>query len=174
MPEHMRAYAEDPGPALEAAFRRIERERMRGVQILNQALGVRALGFRRERDGWLGVLVTPWFMNFMLLPAEGMPWTPLAEGEKRTLAFPAGGFEFIGGFERAIGEYQSCSLLSPVLEFADQEAACAVALAALDALFVPEEPSRLAAERPGAGKGLARPMSKREFLRGGLLDRAVE
>ncbi len=161
----MRAYAEDPGPALEAAFRRIERERMRDMPILNRALGVRALGFRLEPQGWLGVLITPWFINLMLLPAEGARWTTLAVGQSRTLALPAGGFEFVGGFEEAIGEYQFCSLFSPVLEFADQESACAVALAALEAVRMPGTLSR-----PGAAEGSGRALSKREFLRGALSD----
>ena len=41
---------------------------MAGVPMLNPALRVQAVGFRHWQSHWLGVLVTPWFMNLMLLP----------------------------------------------------------------------------------------------------------
>ena len=174
MPEQRGGYAEEPGAALESAFRRIEAGRMREVPILNPALAVRAVGFRRHDAGWLGVLVTPWFMNLLLLPASGVPWVSLGEGEKRTMAFPAGAFEFIGGHEEAIGEYQSCSLFSPVLEFEDQQAAIATAEAAIASLFEPAidgAPQREVAAGRAREPLAARPMTKRDFLRGGLLPR---
>jgi len=43
------------------------------------------------------------------------------------VTFPAGRFEFIQGHGGDIGAYRSCSLFSPMFEFADQEAAEATA-----------------------------------------------
>jgi [NiFe] hydrogenase assembly HybE family chaperone len=51
--------------------------------------------------------------------------------------FPAGVFEFIGSRDAQLGEYQACSLFSPMFDFADQQTACDTALAALQALFEP-------------------------------------
>ncbi len=123
---------------LEAAFRRIERERMHGVPILNPALSVAAIGMRALEGAWLSVLVTPWFINLMLLPgseADAPAWSGMAPGTKVMRQFPAGAFEFICGAEEGIGPYQICSLFSPVLEFENQDAAVAAAEAALGALF---------------------------------------
>ena len=183
-------YAADPGPQVAAAFRVVHETRMRDVPILNPAIAVEAIGFAPWDAHWLGCLVTPWFMNLMLLPRVVAGWVRLRPGEKHTYVFPAGAFEFIGGREAAIGEYQACSLFSPMFEFADHATARQTAEACLRALFDPENvehadvalpaasetpteaakeaAAREAAEPPLAGleARLETPMSKREFLRG--------
>ena len=131
----VRGYAADPGPQVAAAFEVVHETRMHDVPILNAAVGVEAVGFAPWDAHWLGCLVTPWFMNLMLLPREPERWVRLRPGEKHTYVFPAGPFEFIGGREDAIGEYQACSLFSPMFEFADHETARLTAEACLKALF---------------------------------------
>ena len=123
---------------LEDVFSRIERERMAGVPILNPALRVAATGMRSSSGAWICALVTPWFINLMLLPQTpelAEAWTRAAAGSKEKHAFPAGTFEFICGAEEGLGPYRMCSLFSPVLQFECQEAALAAAEAALAALF---------------------------------------
>jgi [NiFe] hydrogenase assembly HybE family chaperone len=153
----------DPSARLQAAFDTIARTRMDGVPILNDALRVQSVGFRRWNGFWLGVLVTPWCMNLMLLPAVPALWPRRRIGEKLKYVFPAGVFEFIAGREKLLADgvqppagteaaaeaaseaaaaaaslrdaYLMCSLFSPVFEFADHEAAVATGAACLDALF---------------------------------------
>jgi len=60
---------------LEAAFREIHVGKMRGIPLLNEALGVRAVGFRAYDGHLLGVLVTPWFMNLILAPGAEDDWS---------------------------------------------------------------------------------------------------
>jgi [NiFe] hydrogenase assembly HybE family chaperone len=163
-----------PAGALERAFRSIEQRQMRDMPMLNPALAVEAVGFRRWSDHWLGVLITPWFMNLMLMPRVGAKWQPIGEREKRHYVFPAGVFEFIGGRDPALGDYQACSLFSPMLEFADQAGARDTAAAALDALFDAAhrasgeltESQTLGADAPARTVPAARPLSKRDFLFG--------
>jgi [NiFe] hydrogenase assembly HybE family chaperone len=146
---------------LAAAFTRIERTRMQGLPFLNAALRVEAVGFRPWEGQWIGVLVTPWCMNVVLLPGEG-EWTPLPPGGERFADLPAGRFRFIAGHDEELGEYHACSLFSPALEFADHEAARATAIAALEALFAAPETAA-----PADASGPARlPPSRRDFLRG--------
>ncbi|MEZ5849686.1 MAG: [NiFe]-hydrogenase assembly chaperone HybE [Hyphomicrobiaceae bacterium] len=126
---------------IERCFRRIETERMSGVPILNRALRVEAVGLQRFGEEWLSILLTPWFMNVMLLPASPAAGEMSdgaragAVGRKELVAFPAGRFEMIGGVEAGIGPYRMCSLFSPVLEFADHESAVQAAEVALAALL---------------------------------------
>ena len=120
---------------LESVFHRIEKTAMAGVPILNPRLSVKAVGLRECGDEWLAVLVTPWFMNLVLLPQADADPSSATTGEKSHVVFPAGRFEFIHGFEEELGPYRMCSLFSPVFEFADQESAEATALAVLAALF---------------------------------------
>lgn len=139
-----------PAPALERRFDAILRTQMHDVPLVNPALRVQALGFRPHGDDWLGVLVTPWFMNLVLLPRKAGAWRPLAQREARALVFPAGVFEFIGAQDAEIGNYLACSLYSPMFEFASDEAAAAVAAAALDALFDAGEEAAPTAPGPAA------------------------
>jgi [NiFe] hydrogenase assembly HybE family chaperone len=92
---------------------------------------VQAVGFRPWGAHWLGVLVTPWFMNLVLLPRERAACHPVGERETRHHVFPAGVFEFIGNRDAVLGDYQACSLFSPMFEFADHDAARATATASL-------------------------------------------
>lgn len=126
---------------IEHCFRQIETERMVDIPILNGALRVEVVGLRPVADEWLCILVTPWFMNIMLLPTSNddrvdpKTVSPGAIGSRTLVAFPAGRFEMIRGFEAGIGHYRMCSLFSPMHEFADHESAVLAAKAALDALI---------------------------------------
>jgi [NiFe] hydrogenase assembly HybE family chaperone len=128
-------YPEHVSRGLERVFNRIQQERMQGVPVLNEVLQVEAVGFTPWQGHCVGVLISPWFMNLMLLPDEGDDWGHLSVGEKVTHLFPSGPYEFIAGDEEGIGRYQMCSLFSPVFQFADQAAAVATAEAVMQALM---------------------------------------
>ena len=53
---------------LVAHYEAIYAERMRDLPIVNPRLAVEAVGFEQWEDQDLGVLITPWFMNLVLLP----------------------------------------------------------------------------------------------------------
>ena len=123
---------------LETCFRQVHTERMDGVPILNDALEVRAVGTDAWNGFWLSILITPWFINIVLLPQEPDGET-IRTGEKRMFGFPAGSYEFIRGHEDGLGPFWMCSLFSPVFEFTDMETAEAAAEAALSELLEAEE-----------------------------------
>jgi len=157
-----------PAHALEAAFRRIERSQMQGVPMLNAALSVEAIGFRPWGDHWLGILITPWFMNLWLMPRIAAKWNPIGERDSRHYVFPAGVYEFIGGRDPALGDYQACSLFSPMFEFSDQAEARDTAVAALGALFERgHRDSNEAGQPVAATPPRLQSVNKRAFLFGG-------
>jgi len=123
---------------LETVFSRIHATRMADVPLLNPRLAVAAVGPREVGGLWLAVLVTPWFINAMLLPKtadDAQSWAESPSGAKISHALPAGTFEFIAGGEAGLGPYRMCSLFSPVTQFEDQKAALIAAEAALAALL---------------------------------------
>jgi [NiFe] hydrogenase assembly HybE family chaperone len=170
----------DPSARIERVFAEIHATRMQGMPFVNPALKVEAVGFRRWDGRWLGVLITPWFMNLMLVPDADAAWHHVRYGDSVSYALPAGVFEFISAREPLLGDYQMCSLFSPVFEFVDPDGARATAVAALVALF--DAQSRAGVEGPGtalsdtsragaapAPRSDAVPaaaVSKRDFLRG--------
>ncbi|MES9871328.1 MAG: [NiFe]-hydrogenase assembly chaperone HybE [Sedimenticola sp.] len=116
---------------LEEVYNRILFTRMQEIPVVNQALEVQTVGFQLWNDRCFGVLVTPWFMNLVLLPNEGDEWGDLQLGTKQLHQLPSGPYEFVLGEEEGVGRYQSCSLFSPMFDFADQETAVATAEAVM-------------------------------------------
>jgi [NiFe] hydrogenase assembly HybE family chaperone len=151
----------DPTQLVTATFRRIREERMTDVPL--PPLAVEAVGFRPWQGHWLGVLVTPWAMSLLLLPGTTENWQLPAEGKKKVISFPSGDYAFLGGVEEGMGEYQSCSLISPMGHFPDQETACLAAEAVLVALL--QTPVKPAATAPKS-------TSRRGFLTG-RIDKAA-
>lgn len=100
---------------------------MSDVPIVNSVLQVQALDFALWQNNWLGVLITPWCINLLLLPGRHGHWESVAGNHRLFHSFPSGNYAFLGGEEAEIGEYQSCSLISAMGQFPDQESARAVA-----------------------------------------------
>ncbi|MBK1614569.1 hypothetical protein CKO44_13935 [Rubrivivax gelatinosus] len=148
--------------ALETTFREIAATRFHGLPLLNARLQVQAIAFAPQAgddgDAAVGVLLTPWFMNLVRLPA-GATLAVGAKGERRV-----GGrvFEFIGAHEDRCGAFEACSLFSPMHEFADQAAAVATAHELLAQL----RPAAPASAAPPAACTMAAVPSRRGFLFG--------
>ncbi|PWR23151.1 [NiFe]-hydrogenase assembly chaperone HybE [Zavarzinia compransoris] len=123
--------------ALEDMFRAVAARDMAGIPVVNDKLAVRAVGFQPWQDLALGVLVTPWFMNLILLPLDPAVDAPVV-GSKRLVDFPSGRYEFVQGFDNRLGPWEGCSLFSPMFEFRTQAEAVEVADAVMTALFDPE------------------------------------
>jgi [NiFe] hydrogenase assembly HybE family chaperone len=170
---------------LQQTFERIHRERMQGLPFLNPELEVEAVGFIPWGENIIGVLLTPWFMNLMLLPGEE-EWSALKVGDKVTHPFHSGYYEFTVGYEEGFGHYQMCSLFSPMQQFVDQATAVATAVEVMRGLldsdnregltmhdelvrkaWQGEEPKgEIEDEGPTISEKMSRPISRRELLRG--------
>ena len=128
------------GDGLETAFRRIEQERMHDVPLLNPALRVEALGFARWNGHWLGAVISPWFVNLVIVRGSVDGWKAAGEGEAVMHAFPCGTLAFLGASEPEVGDFATCALSTAMHQFATQESARAFAAAALEALRRVPEP----------------------------------
>lgn len=114
-------------------------EKMAELPIYNPELDVAVVGFRPYQQGELGVLVTPWCMNLIMLPdAENINYPDHSVGAKQMLALPSGHYEFIWGDAEGIGRYLSCSLFSPMFEFDSHKIAIETAEEVMKALFEAE------------------------------------
>lgn len=117
-------------------FNEVFHSKMRDVPLVNHALHVEAVGFQPHDDGFIGVLVAPWFMNLVILPRDGR--TALPPGEKEVLTFASGEYEFIHNARLETGPYLACSLFSPMADFSSQLQATDVARAVMVELFKSE------------------------------------
>ena len=164
-------WANDPGEFLTAHYRRVWETRMADLPFVNPALDVAAVGFRQHEGDWVGVMVTPWFLNLFLVSGGGRLWGDIPAGERRYLNLPCGTLQFIADDDPDIGPYQYCPLIAPVTGLAGMDAALAAARDALAALFTPPAPPPARdAPAPAVGTGTAPPgpataPSRRAFFR---------
>ena len=113
--------------ALVTHFERVRAERMQGIALLNAALHVEAVdvvwGAPPGEDGDTavaeGVLITPWFMSLLRLPAQVLPHGHQV-GHSRVRDFGCERFDFIGAYDPAIGYHETCALFSPMGGFTTQ------------------------------------------------------
>jgi len=157
----VRVHASNPQECVETVFTRIAQTRMADVPILNPALRVEAIDFQRWQGHWLGIVVTPWCMNLMLVPGSSDGWQSVGVNQRRFVKFPAGDFAFLGGQEDDLDEYQSCSLFSPMSQFATQQDAVMTARASLVGLLAPAAPKPV---QKAAADPAPAALSRRGFL----------
>jgi [NiFe] hydrogenase assembly HybE family chaperone len=127
--------------------------------------GTPAIGMRRLDEHEFGVLLTPWFMNLVLLPGSDR-WDGRPQGSTCAIELPGGEVEFIVSHDGHLGTTLSAVLFRSVSDFPDQAMARAVAVETLRLLC-----SREAREEVGSGDArLNRRDLFRRFAAGG--DRA--
>ncbi len=148
------------GESIATRYRHIAATAMAGLPICNAALDVAAEGFRVHAGRAVGIVVTPWFMNFVAADLADAPPSPaLRAGSSIKLAAPAGEIDLIVGELPGFGRLDSCSLFSPMGEFADMASAILTARKTMGALFAART------SRPSAAPGA---LDRRAFLRGRL------
>ncbi|ABD89299.1 [NiFe]-hydrogenase assembly chaperone HybE [Rhodopseudomonas palustris] len=155
------------GAALAALYRAADRG-MRELPIHNAKLDVAAVGFRAHEGRALGVVLTPWFMNLVLAPLDATAPSDAPPGATLSRSLPAGTFDFTVGALDGFGIIESCSLFSPMFEFADQDSALAAAEAALKAVLDPEFDVAPAATEAAPPPPPPAAIDRRNFLRGAL------
>lgn len=125
---------------LVAHYETIYETRMQDLPIVNRRLAVEAVGFEQWQDQDLGVLITPWFMNLVLLP-DSARLADLAQGDRVDCGFPSGSCELTVYHDEQLGSYLAAVLFRTVADFPDQAVARAVAEEAL-AQILTEPPAK--------------------------------
>lgn len=159
-PKPRASFAESPAGFFEEGRRRIARERMAGLPIVNPKIDVRAVDFRRWGNDWIGVMVTPWSIAAVYVCGVAESWVDVPVGKVRLIELPAGDFPFISVEDPILGRFLSLPLKSPVLDMADQETADEFARVALKTMLttssIPEDDEDATAWAPPAADGALR------------------
>lgn len=145
--------------ALVDVFRRAD-GRMAGLPLYRAGLTVEGRGFQPFDGLIVGVLVTPWCMNVILLPGPDSRWEVLPQGTEVDHVLPCGTVRFVTARDAAAGDYRMCSLFSPMFDFAGMEAARATADAALVEVLTSS-----VAEASPLPSPPSRPVSRRDLFR---------
>jgi len=116
-------------------FEKTYLEHMQGLPIVNTRLQVEAVDFQTFSGHELGVLVTPWFMNLVLLPTTD-EWADSSQGDTSSIEFPSGSIEFTTCHDEVMGTYLTAVLFRSVSDLSDQSLARELAQKIMKDLFV--------------------------------------
>lgn len=141
---------------LASHYQAIHDERMQGLPLLNPALEVEAVGFMPHDGHQVGVLITPWFMNLVVLPGDPQ-WDEQEPGSLCQLELPAGRMEFNVGGDETIGTLLTAVLFTTVHDFPDHQTARDIGA---------EIMRQLNSEPEEAAQAMAPKMSRRAVLSG--------
>ena len=119
---------------------------MQGLPFINAELNVEAVGFREFQDFEIGVLITPWFMNLILLPGADVD-AGVDQGHKVNACFPCGDIEFTAAQDEGLGLYFSAVLFSTVADIPDQATARELATEVMKGMFESNEQSQALSRR---------------------------
>lgn len=170
-----KANNKDDVACIVAAYQRVDVERMQDIPFRNAALQVEAVDFCDWGGEQIGVIISPWFMNLVLVPGSETDWSTHRHGDKVVYTLPSGQYEFVHGDLEGFGVLQTCSLMSPVGDLQDQDTARLVAEEIMRLMLVEGEPEEDAGvpllgaldELAQAPKpNVTKPISRRELLRG--------
>lgn len=143
---------------LAVCFRRIGDEQMRELPFFNPKLEVEARDFGAfDETHLIGVLITPWFMNLVLLPLQAEPIDAGRYGESRRIALPGGERVFLYGGDPAVGALWAHSLHSPMQQFGSQMQARTEARLRLAQALMQDERAPQAPHNPGRRALFLRP-----------------
>lgn len=136
----------DTAAELVRHFEQIYVEHMRDLPIVNPSVKVEAVGFQGYEGHELGVLITPWFMNLVLLPA-GDAWQASGQGETSTVQFPSGPIEFTVSRDGVLGTYLTAVLFRSVADIPDHQTAREIAREVMKNLFATAKRERSLSRR---------------------------
>ncbi|MFK5986587.1 MAG: [NiFe]-hydrogenase assembly chaperone HybE [Pseudomonadota bacterium] len=125
---------------LEASFNHIHLQQMQGIPILNPLIKVQALGFQEYQGRIIGIIITPWLMNVVMLPKDNEDWRQYQIGHKIPHEFPSNQYKFMVNEIEDIGYCQTYSIYSPMNEFANHEHALSAAQSFIDTMMVERDP----------------------------------
>lgn len=151
----------------------VHTHKMNGIPILNKKLDVETVGFVEweKSESEVGILITPWFMNLVLLPKKEIQ-QEIRVGKLVNILFPDGEYSFLTQIDEDFGVYLTCSLFSPMSDFQTQEQAIETAEAIMAQLLQTEKFKKQKREEDKKQKDeknqevLTKVTSRRDFLRG--------
>jgi [NiFe] hydrogenase assembly HybE family chaperone len=142
----MNALAPISSTALLERYRNIYAQRMQGLPFINAQLAVDVVGFREFQDFEIGVLITPWFMNLILLTGDDVG-ADVVQGQTINATFPSGDIEFTAAQDEELGLYFSAVLFSSVIDIPDQITARDLATEVMKGLFESKDKSQTLSRR---------------------------
>ncbi|MFV0576870.1 MAG: [NiFe]-hydrogenase assembly chaperone HybE [Vibrio sp.] len=126
--------AEQTKARIENVYQNILEQEMQSMPFIAQNIGIEMVGLQQYQDHWLGVMITPWMMNLMILPIQNNQvqneqglWPDLHVGEEVGIRLAGNDYRFYASEVEGIGQFLACSLMSPISGIANHAQAVQLA-----------------------------------------------
>lgn len=127
MQDEQQGFDLSPHGEVERAFLTVAAEEMHDLPFLHPTMPVYATPFTLFEGQWLGCVLTPWMISMQIYPGPQQHWPRRKVGSRVGLQLPYGEMTFIVGELPALGQYLSCSLMSPLDRTLSADAGTALA-----------------------------------------------
>lgn len=113
MTAYISGHEQDPSDKLKKAFEGVA-EQMKDLPFLHPHVKIQTLSFQVYEGQWVGAVLTPWMLSICILPGPGQEWPWRKVSTKIGVSFPRKDLPFIASEIDGVGQYLSCSLMSPL------------------------------------------------------------
>lgn len=121
MPDDISGFDASPHGEMQAALVPVAAGEMHDLPFVHPQMPVYVTPCTLFEGQWLGSVVTPWMLSLLIFPGPQQYWPRRKVGERIGLQLPYGEMTFTVGELPGIGQYLSCSLMSPLSRDLDAE-----------------------------------------------------
>lgn len=114
MQDEFIGFDRSPHHEVQHAFMAIAAGEMQGLPFVHPQMPVYVTPFTLFETQWLGGVLTPWMLSLLIYPGPQQRWPARRVGERLGLQLPYGEMTFTVGELPSLGQYLSCSLMSPL------------------------------------------------------------
>lgn len=154
---------ENPAPRVIQHYRSLWAQQGAGRWPVNPGLAIESTGFARCQGDWLGVLVTPWFLRLVMLPATGTLWGEIPPGQRRYVNLPGGTLAFTAAAGAEYFPAQYSNLVDRIEQVPDMASARRIAQDAWQTFVEPVATTSAAEMEKAPAEATA--LSRRGFFR---------
>lgn len=133
--ENLRWYESNPASIFEQAYRQVYEKSMQDIPFINRQIQIELIGVGRWQHFWRGMMLTPWSMNLLLIPACEAGCIHASKGSESQYPLPQGWFPFVASSVGVTGAFWQSSLFSDMRLFESHMAAKATGEEVIRQLF---------------------------------------
>lgn len=115
--------SQSPAELVERVFQHIHQQEMAQMSFCRDDLNVTVSPFQCVDGQWTGVVFTPWMLSLMIFPGPDDIWPRRQVTSKLGIKLAGSDYLFNVGEHEELGQYLSCSLMSPIKGVACQQEA---------------------------------------------------
>jgi [NiFe] hydrogenase assembly HybE family chaperone len=110
----LKGFDENPSSLIQTVFEDIHQTTMKSMPFCKSNISVKVSELQQIDGQWVGAILTPWMLSLLIFPSHNNHWIKREITSKVGISLANGDYTFVVGEHEQLGQYLSCSLLSPI------------------------------------------------------------